>query len=288
MSDEKATPVQDNNTQSTTISMNWKDNLPEFAKDWQEVKTSETQDDFYKQMADHRAMLGQSIRIPSKEASAEQMEEFYGKVQSKVDGLMRVPDIENDEQFASTMQKFGAPDSVDGYNIEMENNTFSPEEFNELKGMAHDAKLTKRQFKSVAEKMLASKNANAEASTQALENNRAELNKLWGAAMSDRKTIVAELAKRSEAPESLLKQIENDTVPAATMEWMYKMSQQFDGGIQIATQEQMAAAPMEASMELQDILGNPDSPYWDASHPAHQQYVDKAMALRKQRKGNAA
>lgn len=69
---------------TTQVSNNWKNNVPEAVKDWDEFKNSETQEQFFDQMANHRKHLGQSIRIPSEEAGSDTWNQFHEKILNKV------------------------------------------------------------------------------------------------------------------------------------------------------------------------------------------------------------
>jgi len=93
----------------------WKDSLPETIKDWDEVKNAKDSDSFWTQMSNMRSMMGQSIRIPTQEASADVLKEFDERLMSKVPSLMRKPDFEDDAVMDSFYQQMGRPEEKEKY-----------------------------------------------------------------------------------------------------------------------------------------------------------------------------
>ncbi|MCK5714796.1 MAG: hypothetical protein KAH64_02455, partial [Nitrosomonadaceae bacterium] len=74
---------------------NWYDSFPESVQQWDEVQNSSGPEQFWQRITSHRQHIGQSIRIPSDEASADDMNAFYDKLQKRVPNLMPVPDIDD-------------------------------------------------------------------------------------------------------------------------------------------------------------------------------------------------
>lgn len=268
---------------TTVVQNDWRENLPEEVRGWDEAKNADNPDKFWQQMSAHRRMLGQSIRIPTDEASAEDMEAFYGKVQNKVNGLMRVPDPENTEQIRDTFKKLGLPDSADGYgNLDAEGFDPNDPNYNVLKGMAHDAGLTKAQFKALAKKM---HEGNYEQSLQAQQKQSNDFNVLkgeWGHALDHRLEVAANMAEKTGAPPQLVESVKAGKVDSTTAKWLYGLSQQLGGEIASFTNSAIAQpTPAELQADIDEIMGNAKGAYWDNQHPAHKRTVDKVLELRK-------
>ena len=46
----------------------------------------------------------------------------------------------------------------------------------------------------------------------------------------------------------------------------------------VGEKENNAITPAEASKQLEEVM-RPDSPYWDARHPQHGTYVQRALSI---------
>jgi hypothetical protein len=268
---------------TTHVSSNWRDNLPDEVKDWDEAKNSDSQEKFFQQMAAHRRMLGQSVRIPSADAGEEAMGDFYNKIQTKVDGLMKTPDPTNQEEMLSALKKLGLPDSADGYGA-LDVAEFDPnsESYAALKGMAHKAGLTKNQFKELAASI---HSTDIEAKTQkseALAADKAQLKGEWGEAFDQRMKLASNMAEKTGAPKALVESIAQGRVDSATAKWLYDLSQQLGGEIAQFRETQInVASNVEMEANIEEIMGNQDGPYWNPSHPSHKRTVDKVLEMRR-------
>ncbi len=74
-------------------------------------------DSFVKQAVDYQAMQGSSIRIPGENASDEDRQAFYTKLQAQVPGLVPLPDPENAEALAAYHASVGVPEEAAGYEL---------------------------------------------------------------------------------------------------------------------------------------------------------------------------
>lgn len=270
-----------NDTSTTHVNSNWRDGVPEFAREWDEVKNSDTADKFYQQVEGQRKLLGQSVRIPGADAGADQMAEFYQKIQSKVPGLMRTPDLDNAELMKETMARLGTPEDATGYG-DVEN--METARLSELRDLAHGAGLTKGQFKKLAAQMQGTDKATVELGQVAQKEQKDMLSREWGAALDVRSKQAVELARQTGAPKKLLEAAEAGTIDADTMVWLHGMSKQM--GIEaptISNQGSGVMAPAEATEQISDMMNNKGHPYWDNSHPGHKKAVDKMIDLQRAR-----
>ena len=261
---------------STQLSMDWKQNLPKDVQGWDEVKNSDTPEKFFNQVSNMRSMIGQSIRVPSKEASPEQMEEFYKKVEAKAPDLMRRPNPEDDESMEAVMRALGKPENEEGYTLDAE---VSEAELADLRNMAKNVGLTKAQFKKLADGMLGANNLIKQQSEERISKERESLQKEWGAATDERFNDLLNIAEATGASPQMIEQIKNKTIDAHSAKWLYQMGKQLGGEAINAHVQEKTLAPDEARERIDDILNNPQHPYWLASHPDHQKAVDKVINL---------
>lgn len=266
--------------------VDWRENVksvaPDYVAEWDEFKNADSPEKFFDQLKNHRSMIGQSIRIPTGEAGAEQMNEFYNKIQTKVPGLMRTPNPDDADQVRNTFSKLGMPDSADGYD-DFENSGIDAETMGTYRALAHEAGLTKSQFK----KFIANLSERTKTSIESAESARAEdvagLRGEWGAAFEQRAGICAKVAQRTGAPQALCDAVAKGEADAKTMKWLYSLSTQLGGErMNFIQDDPNVPTPAEVEGQIADIMSNRQHPYWLANHPAHKQAVDKMLALRRQ------
>lgn len=112
---------------------------------------SELLNEMAKQIHGLQRLDGQKIRIPKEDADDAVKAEFYDKLM-KVDGVIRLPVDE-----ASTTdfyKKLGMPEEAKGYStegLELEGSGLQGETLDGFRKIAHEAKLTDGQFKTVLE-----------------------------------------------------------------------------------------------------------------------------------------
>jgi hypothetical protein len=266
--------------------MDWKNNLPESVREWQEVKQSDTPEKFFDQVANMRKYMGQSIRIPSKDAGDDQLNEFYNNLQAKVPGLMRAPNPEDDESIEHVFKALGKPDDEKAYTVDRED--VAEAELEDLRAMAKDVGMTKAQFKKFADGMLNINKSAQEKNRAALENEQNSLKSDWGAAFDERLNSVLDIAEATGASNGLVESIKNKTVDAHTAKWLYQLGKQLGGEAVNAHVQQKTMAPEEASETINDILNNAAHPYWDTAHPDHSKAVEKVIKLHRLSNGQAA
>ena len=249
--------------------MSWKENLPESVREWDEVKNSETAEDFFNQMAEHRSMLGQSIRIPGEDAAEEARSQFYSKLTEKVPGLVRVPDEEDEEGFTALYRRLGAPESAEEYEGEVAE---------QLKNTALAAKLTKKQFKQLAEAITEEQKAANEAKETKHAEDIKNLKLSWGEAYSE-KLALAEQVRSQYFPFAP----EGEALGAESIKAFVKIGEQMAGESNGLTHTSGnttgALTPAEAKLKISEILRNKEHPYWNGRDPAHAAAREKMTAL---------
>lgn len=151
-------------------------------------------DQLAKSYIELQRMVGNSVRIPSEDASDEAKTDFLSKIKD-VDGVL----LKNDE---ALLNKLGKPETVNDYDFaEIVNPdvvgsvpAFN-DELNHFKNIAHEAGLTNEQ----AQKLVEMRISSIEAQHSQIEAQRteaeAELKKLWGSDYDNRLNGAKQVAK---------------------------------------------------------------------------------------------
>lgn len=252
--------------QSQNTDGNWYDGFPSEVQQWDEVKNSEGSDQFWQRITSHRKHLGQSIRLPSEEASVDDMNAFYDKLQNKVSGLMPTPDLDNADAIKGVMQKLGLPDEVSGYSdVEGEDMTFNEGQLDIIKTLSLNAGLTKTQFKALASQIGVNTATEIAGAATAKSEAADALKQEWGMVAEDRMKETGEFLTQSKAPQSLIDAMSNSELDASTTMWLHGLSQGMsetsEGSSQSNNLTDGKLTPYEAQERITEMLGNTDHPY---------------------------
>ncbi len=260
----------------------WRESLPENVRGWDEAKNADSPDAFFKQIGDLRSHLGNSIRVPTDDAGDETRQEFFEKLQRKVPEIMRRPDMDNDDVMKDVWASLGKPQEADHYDLpEIGEYKISDDKAAALKKLALDSNLTKKQFKQLTQGLLQDDADRQRDAAAELERMQGELKRDWGDALDSRMETVRRIAEQSNAPETLLKALEEGTADSATVKWLYDFSKQFAEDSPIKTQMKEIDSPQDIQGKIDDIMNNNQHPYWITNHPQHSAAVNKMLDLRK-------
>jgi hypothetical protein len=249
----------------------WVDSLPEPIREWDEVKNSDSPDKFWDQMSNMRSHLGTSIRIPSENASPEDVQAFHEKLTSKVPGLMPTPDVNDKTSLDALYNLTGRPKTAEEYKVPGE--TPVTEQMKAFMSAAHELGLSQAQFEGVVGQASA---ANASVSEAALEAHKVDTDSLkteWGETHVERMSAAKSIAEKTGAPKELLEAFEKGTLDSRTAKWLYNLSQAITPeGTNLTTDksESPKMTPEEAQMQISEVLNNPKHPYWNSTDPGHQ------------------
>ena len=244
----------------------WSASAPEFARGWDQVKNSDTQEDFYNRVGELRSHVGNSIRIPGDDASAEDVQAFHTKLQEKVPGLMATPDMENEETISGLLKRMGKPDDVSGYSdVSGEELTFNDGQLADMKTLAHDLGLTKKQFEKLANKV---GGENFKASDVKTESNAANIKQIqteWGLSAEAKYQETVNFAKAAGAPEALVNALIAKEIDAPTVFWLNSLAKGSSETTNVSHQPNNTSGnvltPMEAQERINEMLGNPEHAY---------------------------
>jgi hypothetical protein len=210
--------------------------------------TPKTQEAVLADLTNAASHMGNSLRIPSKESTPEQIAEFMVKASERIPGLMPTPDLDNPESINSIMSKLGKPGSLDGYKV--------PEGMNEslnladIKAMAMDLGMTQSQFNLNISKMSERATEAGESLQTALATDREALKEVWGDALAKNRAEVAQfLALDPDVPAAVVEAFKADTLPADQVQWLHKLAGLGEEGNELQNQDggSTTITPFEAS-----------------------------------------
>lgn len=271
--------------QSASSSSNIFDNLPEDLRNDPSLKDIKDAESLAKSYVNAQKMIGDSIRIPSDEAGEDQWKKFYEK-------LEKVPNVARIDDQDQVLKKLGKPDDPDNYQIKDDLEIQDSDQLKEFKQYAHEAGLTNEQINKVLEfESKRHQNMSQEVSQKSNEFLE-KLQQEWGKDFDNRiegaKEIFAQYEKQyPEAAEQLKdpnNPASNNPIVIKALSELYRTYAENgtikpDSGIQYGTSTQ------EAQNKLQDIMANPNHPYWNAMSAGHDQAVQKVRELYKQIEG---
>ena len=236
-----------------------------------------------KAFIDTKAMQGQSIRIPSKEASTEDMTTFHTSLREKVPGLMPAPDLTNDEAMNALMVSIGRPEKEDGYTIPtVEGVELSDEAATALRKNALESGLTVKQFEKWLTTVFTADIASTTAKKETVQQELQGLRNEWGTAFDSKFAQAVKIAEATGAPPEVVKALKEQTAGVATIKW-------FDGLVGALGSEDFQLAtlppgsggitPAEARERASEIRTKISS--MNESHPEYQSLIQKMMGFDK-------
>ena len=247
----------------------WKDKLPESVRATGLAVDVENEDAFWKRVLDQQSYAGQSIRIPTDDASAEAKAEFRKKLMSRVPSLLEVPSEGDDAAYDLALKKLGMPEKVTDYVLpEIAGFKFSDDQAKTLAQMAEAGKFTKKQFKNLALKVAETGRDQVAAVENGRLANIEAIKKEWGMTADERVQQVIEFARKTGANAETLRALEGRTANAGDYFWLYSLLGSGKEGSQLGLQSSndqskgtSRMTPQEASQALWDIQSNKLHPY---------------------------
>jgi len=274
---EATTPeVTESVTESEAATNLW---YTEEYKDLVESKGFKSADDALKSYKNLEAMVGNSVRIPSEDASPEAKAEFLEKIKD-LDGVL----IKDSEDF---FNKLGRPETAEDYNFEIDP-SLAPSIDTELKdfqNIAHELGLTNEQAAKLVDTRLNTLKGMQEAQQAARDNAEAGLKKLWGEEYNNRldaaKTVLKSMReKHGDAVDALINSDAGNNVAflqmASELASMYK-----EKGHEGLSNAQFGTTPEEALGKIAEKRGDTGfmKAYSDQFHPEHKKAVSEMSRL---------
>ena len=273
-------------TEQPTDDLGWRASLPEEMRDLPFIGKAPNLEKAIHDIRDAAQYMGNSIRIPSENASDEDRQKFTQRVLEKMPHLTVIPGEDDDEAYARALAALGAPAEAAHYPApKLDGFDWSEDDLADLRERAQAAGLTKKQFKQWATDI---GSRLRDERLEADETHNADLGSIkseWGAAFDSRVTQISRWLEDSSAPEGFVAAVKNKQVPSSTLKWLHnlhsKMNQREGGNVadQGLSGEVPVLSPDEAKMQIQEILNNPA--YWDAASPSAPPLRRKMIELQK-------
>ena len=231
--------------------MEWLEALSDDLKANDGLKKFESVDALAKSYVNLESLNGNSIRIPSSEATAEVKAESYQKIMNHMPELMLRPNPDSEEQMTEFHRMLGVPESDDGYVWEGEG--LDGDTISELRKLATDTNMTKTQWKAYVNRMAEMNDSTHQMREDSRVRMGAELKTEWGMAFEDRYAV----AEKFISEHAGLGSIEN-MAPEQIKEY-YEISKSLIGKPQAFNQPPAAPvnSPAEALAKLAEIKKNP-------------------------------
>jgi len=256
---------------------NIKDNLDESIRDSETLAQVPDIPTLAKSYLDSQSHIGNSIRIPSEEASEDDWGAFNDKLKSKVPTLMNKPDLEDPEQLAQVYEMLGRPQDTKGYEVETDEAMLET---------AHKLGLSKSQLKGLVDHIGERSTQTSEERAKELKTGHTALSEEWGMAYDQRVATAVATLRKTGAPESLLDAAETGKVGADTIKWAYSVGKALGsenpnfladgkGG------KNAKVTPSEAHSRLTEIRNNKDHAFNDRTNPNHKDALQEVLELTK-------
>lgn len=280
ITDEQSVEV----TNEASSEFSFKDHISEEFRSDSSLEDIKDLDSLAKGYIHSQKMLGSSIRIPTEDSSPEAINDFYSKLQ-QVPGVVRLPDEDTPEAMGELFNKLGRPESFDKYEFKDNQAHIDPDKLTEFKQTAHEMGLSNSQ----AQKLLgfyeeAVLGPELQNFTESKEQGEALLKQQWGSDYTARmEGAKLSAAKYSEKHPEAMQQLINSPVGnnPAFIEILSDLAAGMSETevVRGLNKAQYGMSSEEAMDKIQEILGNRDHAYHDASNPAHSAAVQKMQSL---------
>jgi hypothetical protein len=257
---------------------NWKDSLPEEIRDSKGLADVKDVGSLAQQFLDSQSMIGNSIRVPGPEAGEDAWSAFHEKLTSKVPTLIPTPDPDNPEVMSALYKRMGRPEDPSGYEHPEGVDATKMADFANL---SHELGLTKTQYAKMVGSLQEFTTKQEEAASQQFLEGIRGLKQEWGIVYEDNLQMVDQVMKGTEAPAYLKELAADGKMPAEALKWLHNIGQQLGTeGINFNKDEfSSRVTPAEAKARSAEIMNDRAGPYWDSSHPQHQEYVKRVVDL---------
>lgn len=270
--------------------VSWRDGLEGDLKDSAALADFKDVGSLAKSFVDQQAYMGNSIRIPSEDASAEDRTAFVAKLQSKVPELMLKPNFENEEQSTEFYRTLGMPEKAEQYEVPTVEGFELPEERVQfLREIAHKHKVPNKQFQGFMADVLAADAAAVAEANQAnatqTQESIAALKQEWGHAFDERVNQAKAIAEQTGAPQSLKDAIAKGQVSGDVYKWLHDINTRIGSENSDLTNngdpKPSKLTPSEVKAQLNEIMGNKKHAYWDKHNPANADAIKRVVELQR-------
>lgn len=255
----------------------WRTSIPEDIRGAPALKDIKDTGGLARSYLESQAMLGNSVRLPSKEGGEDARKAFRSRMLEvgKDYGLVPMPGADEDDM--PVFRALGAPEKGEEYEIpQIESASglkFDQTEAEMFRAVALESGLTKKQFKKVVTSMAKAREPAVAAQQQKFNEGHNALKQEWGQAYDQRLATVEQLLVANQAPEGLRAAAKNKAIDAASVKWLYGLLSEFGDTTELTGQGKRAGTgvltPSEALERVEEIEKrmnklNPGDPEYDS------------------------
>ena len=194
MADDIITPAPEVPADNVEVITDWRDSLPDTLRDNPSLADVKDIGALAQRYVDTKAMVGNSVRIPTDEAGDEAISAFASRVLEHQNlGLMKKPDLENAESMADVYNSLGRPEDAGGY---VAPEGVDAEAFGALAGTAHELGMSKKQFEAISQKHNELTQNQIGAMVKERDAGLAQLQGEWGLAYNEKVERAASIVKQ--------------------------------------------------------------------------------------------
>lgn len=203
---------------------NWRDSLPPDLKDAPTLQDIPDINALAKRFIDTKAMVGNSMRLPTEDAGADDIQAAVDKILGNEKlGLMRKPDPEDIDGLNSIYNSLGRPEDISGYQAP---EGVDANAFGAMAEKAHELGLTKAQYENLSQAHAALVKGEVDAAITERNTGLQQLQGEWGLAYDEKVHRAADLVKLTKGPEDLMTAVTEGNVNAATLRWLDSLATQ--------------------------------------------------------------
>ncbi len=256
--------VEDTSPVDIPAPVDWKEEIPSDIRDG--LGDVDNVSDLAKGYVSAQQMIGNSIRIPSKEAGTEDWDKFYGKF-SDVPGLTRY----NPDDLNSLYDAAGRPKDSKGYNVDGADEGFLE--------VAHAAGLNRSQVEALMAFDKSNDDASAESENQTINGGINSLKQEWGLAfdgkIAEGQNAVAFLEQSVPGLSEALNATGAGNHPAMIKLFQSLGSNLKEGeGFAGSSQSGSSLTPTEAKAQIAEIQNNPAHPFNEGDEAATEHMLE--------------
>jgi hypothetical protein len=229
-----------------------------------------------KSFVETKAMVGNSIRIPGKDAGAEAYEEYLNKLINNDPKLMMKPDFSEPEQSHEFFRTIGLPEEAAQYE--------NPEGMDldeaveaEMRALLYDAQIPQTAYAKIMQAFSDRQNQTVEMNTELRNSDMAQLKGKWGQALDDRTNAAKKMNEEFYPGRDF------DKLNGSELEALYNISKSMTGkGAQAASSAAgipTAMTPDEAMNQAAEIMTRIHDTNSDLTHDQKMALQHKRIAL---------
>lgn len=237
-------------------------------------------------------LIGNSVRIPSEDASQEAKAEFLNKLKS-IDDVVVKPTSDDPSEREEFLNKLGRPESPDQYDF---NEVVDPNivqhpdvsaELDTFKNIAHEIGITKEQANKLVDMRMQTLKEHTESQKQQVEEAKQELRGMWGQDYENRMNIAKQTAKlySEKYPDAMTDLINGPTGSnPAFINMLAELGKGFKEQGHVGLQKaQFGTSPDEALSKISEKRSDAGfmKAYTDERHPGHSKAVKELNDLYK-------